>query len=114
MHTIVGMSIDISMGGCFDKASNLIKMYEDVLKDEKQIKDFVENYNKNNKEKIPEGYYDFLKNDDIHRGNFVELLAKYGDPSEYEFPLGFKSQPNADMTYTGLRTSIISAVKSYH
>jgi len=51
-----------------------------------------------------------LKDESKHRGSFIEKLAKYGDPSEFEFPIGFKDQPNADMTYTGFRTSIISAV----
>lgn len=52
-----------------------------------------------------------MKQEDLHRGNFVELLARYGDPSEYELPLGFKAEPNADMTYTGLRTAIQASVR---
>lgn len=39
-------------------------------------------------------------------------MAKYGQPTEdYIYPLGFKGEPNADMTYTGVRTSIISSVR---
>jgi N6-L-threonylcarbamoyladenine synthase len=33
LHTIIGITIDSSMGQCFDKASNMIKKYEAVLKD---------------------------------------------------------------------------------
>lgn len=39
----------------------------------------------------------------MHRGNFIELMAKYGRKTDkYEFPLGFKIEPNSDMTYTGI------------
>lgn len=48
----------------------------------------------------------------MHRGDLIEKLAKYGDPSFYELPLGLKNQPNADMTYSGLRTAIQSMVNS--
>ena len=42
----------------------------------------------------------------LPRGKVIEMLAKYGDPSELELPLGFKDQPNADMTYTGVKTAL--------
>lgn len=60
LHTVVGMTIDIAMGQCFDKASNMLKLYEDVLKDEKQIKQFIADYNQKNEEKIPDDYFVFL------------------------------------------------------
>lgn len=42
----------------------------------------------------------------------MEKMAKYGNfTTHYEFPLGFKLEPNADMTYTGVRTAIISSVR---
>jgi len=47
-----------------------------------------------------------LSRTDIHRGQLIENLAKYGDPSEYELPIGFKYESNADMTFTGMHTSI--------
>lgn len=38
-------------------------------------------------------------------------MARYGKTTDkHEFPLGFKIEPNSDMTYTGIRTSIISSV----
>jgi tRNA A37 threonylcarbamoyltransferase TsaD len=46
------------------------------------------------------------------RGLWIEKLAKYGDPSEIELPLGFKHQTNADMTFTGVKTAVQSAVSS--
>jgi tRNA A37 threonylcarbamoyltransferase TsaD len=46
------------------------------------------------------------------RGRYIELLAKYGDPSEIELPLGLKSEQNADMSFTGLKTAIQSVVSS--
>ena len=99
------------MGSCFDKASNLILKFENVLKDEDQIKAFIKSYNEKNDQKIPSNYFDFLKDEqELHRGSLIEKLAKYGDASHYEFPIGFKNQINADMTYTGLRTAIISSV----
>ncbi len=39
------------------------------------------------------------------------MLGKYGDPSVFEMPVGFKAHTNADMTFTGLRTAIISKVR---
>jgi tRNA A37 threonylcarbamoyltransferase TsaD len=91
LHTVLGMTIDIAIGNCIDKASNLFKMHDKKLKDKAAIKEFVSDYNKKNKDKIPDNYFEFLDNDSIHRGKFVEMLAKYGDPSEREFPLGFKN-----------------------
>jgi tRNA A37 threonylcarbamoyltransferase TsaD len=92
LHTVLGMSIDVAMGSCFDKASNMLLKYEKVLKDEQQISQFIITYNKKNPgNKIPKDYFDFLKTDAVHRGAFIEKLAKYGDPSEFELPLGFKT-----------------------
>lgn len=88
----------------------MLKMYTHVLQNEENINQFVADYNTANADKIPAGYFEFLKNDCIHRGNFLESLAKYGDPSIYAMPIGFKAHTNADMTFTGLRTAIIAKV----
>jgi hypothetical protein len=38
-------------------------------------------------------------------------MARYGTTTkEYDYPLGFKIEPNADMTYTGVRTAILASV----
>ena len=34
LHTILGISIDSAVGECFDKASNTMKKYKDVLRNE--------------------------------------------------------------------------------
>lgn len=34
LHTVLGMTIDVAMGSCFDKASNMIKKFDHLLKDE--------------------------------------------------------------------------------
>lgn len=59
-------------------------------------------------DKIPEGYFNFLKNPTKHRGHFIELLAKYGDKSEFEVPQGLRTETNADMSFTGVQTSFTS------
>lgn len=60
---------------------------------------------------IPEDYFNFIDNSEISGGRFVELLARYGDPSDgTELPMGLKSDINADMSYTGLKTAICSSV----
>lgn len=41
LHTIVGMTIDTSIGSCFDKASNMILKYEDLLKNKELRKEFI-------------------------------------------------------------------------
>lgn len=86
--------------------------FENVLKDKQQRQQFIAEYNKNNPtDIIPSNYFDFLDENKSHRGNFVELMGRYGKTTDkHEFPLGFKIEPNSDMTYTGIRTSIISSV----
>jgi len=59
---------------------------------------------------IPEGYFDFIKDQHTHRGQFIEKLAQYGDPSEFSLPIGLKSDINADMSFTGAQTAIASKV----
>jgi tRNA A37 threonylcarbamoyltransferase TsaD len=44
----------------------------------------------------------------MSRGSFLEKLAKYGDPSELELPIGLRNEQNADMSFTGLKTAIQS------
>jgi tRNA A37 threonylcarbamoyltransferase TsaD len=34
LHTILGMTIDVAVGECLDKASILFKRYENILKNE--------------------------------------------------------------------------------
>jgi len=66
---------------------------------------------KNPKSKIPADFFNFLDDSkELHRGYFLEKLAKYGDPSEFELPIGFKNDPNSDMTFTGVRTAVMSKV----
>ena len=110
LHTILGISIDCGIGDCLDKAYGGFKKYLNVLRDEANIRGFVERYNYSHAEKIPEGYFDFLKIDNISRGHFIELLARYGDPTDLELPLGFNNHPNCDMTFTGMKTAIQSCV----
>jgi tRNA A37 threonylcarbamoyltransferase TsaD len=47
-----------------------------------------------------------MKETKMSRGRYLELLAKYGDPTEIELPIGLKKEQNADMSYTGLKTAI--------
>ena len=111
MHTILGMTIDSAIGECFDKAMSMLNKYKKVLDDQAQIREFINKYNnKSKEEKIPEDYFKFLKDTKISRGRIIEMMAKYGDPSENEYPLGFRDSQNADMTFTGLKTSIKGSV----
>eukprot|EP00347_Sterkiella_histriomuscorum_P019632 403340883 len=110
LHTILGITIDIAVGDVLDKASNLIRRFSNVLKNKEDRNKFIQEHNINNPhDQIPADFYDFIDKDDIHRGNFIELMARYGKQADYVFPLGFKIEPNADMTYTGVRTAIISS-----
>ena len=49
------------------------------------------NNDKDHEDKIPSDYFDFLNtisDSTIAPGLFIEILAKFGDPSEYELPIG--------------------------
>lgn len=93
MHTILGMTIDVAAGELFDKAAVIIKKYENVLKEEDNQNEFIDKYNKKaGSEVIPKDYFkNLLANDKISRGKYIEMLAKFGDPTEIELPLGLKS-----------------------
>jgi hypothetical protein len=93
LHTILGMTIDVAAGELFDKAATLIKKYEKVLRDEDNQNEFIDKYNKKaGSEVIPKDYFkNLFSNDKISRGKYIETLAKYGDPTEIELPLGLKS-----------------------
>lgn len=110
LHTILGMSIDSAVGECFDKAySYIVKHYREVLDNKEARQEFIDKFNQRVSKpslKIPEGYFDFLDNKKVCGGLFVEKLAQYGDPSETELPLGLKTDVNADMSFTGLKTAI--------
>jgi hypothetical protein len=61
---------------------------------------------------IPDDYFSFL-NDQNHKmsfGSYIEKLAKYGDPSYLDLPIGLKSDQNADFSFSGLKTKIQSIV----
>ena len=51
-----------------------------------------------------------MNSETISRGRYFELLAKYGDPTELELPIILKNDQNSDMSFTGLKTAIQSAV----
>jgi tRNA A37 threonylcarbamoyltransferase TsaD len=93
LHTILGMTIDSAAGEIFDKAATIIKKYEKVLNDEDNQNEFIDKYNKKaGSEVIPKDYFkSFLSNDKISRGRYIEMLAKYGNPTEIELPMGLKS-----------------------
>jgi tRNA A37 threonylcarbamoyltransferase TsaD len=55
---------------------------------------------------IPQNFYDDLYKEGIAPGYFIEKLAKYGDPSEFEVPLALKTATNADFSFTGIKTSV--------
>ena len=97
LHTILGMTIDSAAGECFDKASVVLKKYDKTLQDREAQNEFIEKYNKKMKDAgkgeqsmIPADYFSFLNDKDLKmsRGRYIELLAKYGDPSSIELPIG--------------------------
>ncbi len=93
LHTILGMTIDSAAGEIFDRAATIIKRYEKVIQDEDNQQEFIDKYNKKaGSEVIPKDYFkNFLSNDRIARGKYIEMLAKYGNPTEIELPTGLKS-----------------------
>jgi tRNA A37 threonylcarbamoyltransferase TsaD len=111
------MSIDTAVGECFDKASSYVKKYYKAVLDGKEARQaFIEAYNSkakaaNSLELIPMDYYNFLDGKKFSGGRFIELLARYGDPSVTVLPTGIKSDITADMSYTGLRTAIQCSVR---
>jgi tRNA A37 threonylcarbamoyltransferase TsaD len=44
-------------------------------------------------------------------GRFIEKLAKYGDPSEFDISISLRSETNADMSFTGVHTQVLNRVK---
>jgi hypothetical protein len=92
LHTILGMTIDSAAGELFDKSAAILKKYEKVLSDEDNQNEFIDKYNKKaGSEVIPKDYFkNLLSNDKISRGKYIEMLAKYGNPTEIELPLGLK------------------------
>lgn len=63
LHTILGITIDLAIGNCLDRATHKILELKDVLKDKKQIEEFIHDYNKKYSSlgrSIPENYFDFL------------------------------------------------------
>ena len=114
LHTIIGMTIDSAVGEAFDKAYLNFMKYEAVLNDEDARRIFIEKYNNLSKkrgvEKIDLDYFKFIDDKKISRGAFIEMLAKYGDPTQQEYPIGLKNELNADMSFTGLKTAITSSV----
>ena len=108
------MTIDIAVGNVIDKVYVSFRNYDKVLQDKSAIERFINDYNakkKNQNEKIPQGYFDDLFKQGIAPGYFIEKMAKYGDPSEFELPLALKTETNADLSFTGLRTSVSNRVK---
>lgn len=117
LHTILGMTIDTAVGECLDKSYTFFQRYDKILQNPEMQQEFIERYNKRIKLSgkdlplIPEGYFaSFITNKEISRGRYLENLAKYGDPTEIELPLGLKNEQNADMSFTGVKTAIQSAV----
>ena len=54
LHTILGMTIDVAIGDCFDKAYTMFLKFEKILKNKKSQEDFIKKYNSNTKgEQIP-------------------------------------------------------------
>ena len=45
LHTILGMTIDIAVGECLDKAYMFFKKYEATLTNVENQQEFIENYN---------------------------------------------------------------------
>ena len=93
LHTILGMTIDVAVGETLDKAYSKLREYDHIYTDKQQIQSFVQEYNndKDHEDKISSDYFDFLNtisDSTIAPGLFIERLAKFGDPSEYELPIG--------------------------
>jgi hypothetical protein len=86
------MTIDVAAGELFDKAAVILKKYEKVLRDEDNQNEFIDKYNKKAvSEFIPTDYFkNLFSNDNISRGKYIEILAKFGNPTEIELPLGLK------------------------
>ena len=104
------MTIDCAVGEVFDKASTQFKKYEKVLRSEDAQQEFIDKYNKRmGKEVIPKDYFQsFINDEKMARGHYIEMLGRYGNPGEVELPMGLKSDQNADMSFTGLKTAILS------
>jgi tRNA A37 threonylcarbamoyltransferase TsaD len=50
LHTILGMTIDSAVGECIDKAYVVFKKYLKTLTDEESQHEFIDKYNKRNKD----------------------------------------------------------------
>jgi tRNA A37 threonylcarbamoyltransferase TsaD len=104
LHTVMGFSIDIAIGSFLDTVAAEIQQRTDIFDDKKQISDFIIDYNKENAhDTIPDGYFnDILKLPAT--GKFLERLARYGDPREFEMPIPQKLDSTANMSFSGLQS----------
>lgn len=104
LHTVMGFSVDIGIGTFLDSVAEEIAQRTDIFDDKKQIADFISDYNnKNPKDIIHKEYFDdVLKLP--HTGKFLERLARYGDPREFEMPIPQKLDSTANMSFSGLQS----------
>mmetsp|Transcript_11783 Transcript_11783/g.11720 ORF Transcript_11783/g.11720 Transcript_11783/m.11720 type:complete len:104 (+) Transcript_11783:296-607(+) len=84
LHTLLGISIDLTATKCVRSATSNFLHYMDVLSDKAAQAEFIKKYNKNALESndlIPEDYFGFLEDESKEIEEILELLARYGDPS---------------------------------
>lgn len=46
-------------------------------------------------------------------GHIIDKLAKFGDPSKFEFPIGLKSSGNSQLSFSGLKTALRNFLESH-
>ena len=68
-----------------------------------QIEDFVAKYNEKSVDKIDKSHFDILtKSNPPRGGHLLEILGRYGNPSNFDFPTPLKLDQTCDFSFTGL------------
>jgi tRNA A37 threonylcarbamoyltransferase TsaD len=102
----MGLTIDIPLGNLIDTVAEFILQREDILSDTKQISEFVQKHNQEHPTNlIPDRFFDGVAKWPSN-GKSLEKLAKFGDLKEYELPIAFKIDELANVSFTGLQTTV--------
>jgi hypothetical protein len=82
----MGFTIDTALGTFLDSVAKDVLSRKDLVGDKAKITSFIKTYNITHRDRIPTNYFDGVS-EWVATGKTLEMLAKYGDPTEYELPI---------------------------
>ncbi|CAI2361490.1 unnamed protein product [Moneuplotes crassus] len=113
-HRIFGTTIDIGLGNCLDKIYvKGFRAYPEFAKvlNNKELQEEYLNYCLKNGIRVTPNDFDFLKNEDPYGGQFIENLAKLGNPFEFKYTVPMQKDNSTDLSYTGFWTSVLASIR---